>query len=68
MMDIKNLTNGVGQGTLSVQKNEKITKTVPVLKSNSTISLKKMSMMDFISFTNGVGGRGLAEGGWNFVF
>ena len=40
MMDIKSFTNlggpGGGQGALSVQKNEKITRTVPILKSNST--------------------------------
>ena len=40
MMDIKSFTHwgdkGDGQGTLSVQKNEKITRTVPILKSNST--------------------------------
>ena len=34
-MDIKKFTNGGGQGALlSVQKNEKITRTVPILKSN----------------------------------
>ena len=39
-MDIKSFTpwgdKGGGQGALFVQKNEKITKTVPILKSNST--------------------------------
>ena len=39
-MDIKSFTNwgGTGRqaGALSVQKNEKITRTVPILKSNST--------------------------------
>ena len=36
MKDIKSFTNrggqGGGQGVLSVQKNEKITRTVPILK------------------------------------
>ena len=39
-MDIKSFTHwgdqGGGQGALSIQKNEKITRTVPMLKSNST--------------------------------
>ena len=39
-MDIKSFTNwgdqGGRQGALSVQKNENITRTVPILKSNST--------------------------------
>ena len=50
MMDIKNLTNGVGQGALSVQKNEKITKTVPVLKSNSTYFIKKKIYDEYYNF------------------
>ena len=29
MIDIKKITNGDGQGALSVEKNEKITRTVP---------------------------------------
>ena len=36
-MDLKNFAKGGGVGVmLSVQKNEKITRTVPILKSNST--------------------------------
>ena len=40
-MDIKSFTNweggqGGGQGALSVQKIEKMARTVPILKSNST--------------------------------
>ena len=40
-MDIKNLANGEGGGgglvvMSSIQKNEKITRIVPILKSNST--------------------------------
>ena len=33
-MDIKIFTYGGMQGALSVQKNEKITRTVPIIKSN----------------------------------
>ena len=40
MVDIKSFTNWGDQrgrqGALSIQKNEKITRTVPILKSNST--------------------------------
>ena len=40
MMDIKSFTNwggqGCSQGVLSVQKNEKITRTVHILKLNFT--------------------------------
>ena len=52
MMDIKIFTNGGGQGALSVHKNEKITRTVPILKSNSTYFSFIFSMMDINIFTN----------------
>ena len=68
-MDIKSFTNWEGQGgrqgALSVQKNEKITRTVPILKSNSN-----NFYLDFFFMTGGggVGGRGRSEFFWQNHF
>ena len=57
---------GARSRSLSVQKNENITRTVPILKSNSTYFSFKFffSTMDIKNFTN----WGLAGGGWNLLF
>ena len=63
MIYIKNFTYGEGgQGALSIQKNEKITRTVPMIKSNSnfyTIFIQFFSSMIYIKiFTYGEEGQG----------
>ena len=47
---------GGGQGALSIQKNAKIIRTVPILKSNSTqFSFNFFSMMDIKIFLKDTG-------------
>ena len=56
-----------GQGALSVQKNDKITRTVPILKSNST-QFSFYFMMDIKMFKNEGGAGGFPEVGGSIFF
>ena len=66
MMDIKSFTNLGGPGgwaeVIIVQKNEKITRTVPILKSNSTqFSFNFFSAMDIKIYLKGRGPGGRVD-------